>query len=136
MNVKFSVRGCRHHLSHCNHPEEIDMLEPVKLDDFFIVFFSAASVILFGASYALMFAWSRMKGLPRLMMLAYAAYAGLVFSVITLALAANLFNTLFWSVIVGLMLIGYLLAPHAIWHLCVKTHADADEPAPIKVFQP
>jgi uncharacterized membrane protein len=91
-------------------PEEIDMLEPVKLDDFFIVFFSAASVILFGASYALMFAWSRMKGLPRLMMLAYAAYAGLVLSVITLALAANLFNTLFWSVIVGLMLIGYLLA--------------------------
>jgi uncharacterized membrane protein len=111
------------------------MLEPVKLDDFFIVFFSAAAVILFGASYALMFAWSRMKGLPRLMMLAYAAYAGLVISVITLALAANLFNTLFWSVIVGLMLIGYLLAPHFIWQLCVKTHADEAQPAPLKIYQ-
>lgn len=112
------------------------MLEPVKLDDFFIVFFSAASVILFGASYALLFAWSRMKQRPRLMLLAYAAYAGLVCSVVTLALAANLFNTVFWSVIVGLMLVGYLLAPQAIWHLCVKTHDDEHKPAPIKVFQP
>jgi len=23
------------------------------------------------------------------------------------------------------MLLGYLLAPHAIWHLCVGTHAQA-----------
>jgi hypothetical protein len=37
----------------------------------------------------------------------------------TLALAANLFNNTFWTVIVVLMLVGYLLAPHAIWHLCV-----------------
>jgi hypothetical protein len=109
------------------------MLEPVKLDDFFIVFFSAAAVILFGASYALLFAWSRMKDQPRLMLVAYAAYGGLVFSVITLALAANLFNSLFWSVIVGLMLIGYLLAPQAIWHLCVKTHADEPLSTPIKI---
>lgn len=113
------------------------MLEPVKLADFFIVFFSAASVILFGASYALLFAWSRVKARPRLMLLAYAAYAGLIFSVITLAFAANLFHNTFWSVIVFLMLAGYLLAPHAIWHLCVGTHADAhgDEVAPLKVFQ-
>ena len=100
------------------------MLEPVKLADFFLVFFSAASVILFGASYALLFAWSRVKSRPRLMMLAYAAYAGLVFSVITLAFAAHLFNSGFWIFIVLLMLVGYLLAPHAIWHLCVGTHAD------------
>jgi hypothetical protein len=117
------------------------MLEPVKLANFFIVFFSAASVILFGASYALLFAWSRIKGRPRLMMLAYSAYAGLLFSVITLAFAANLFNNNFWTFIVLLMLVGYLLAPHAVWHLCVGTHADehtdehADEVASIKVYQ-
>ena len=113
------------------------MLEPVKLANFFIVFFSAASVILFGASYALLFAWSRMRSRPRLMLLAYAAYAGLVFSVITLAFAANLFNTGFWTFIVFLMLIGYLLAPHGVWHLCVGTHLDEheDEAIPIKVYQ-
>ena len=113
------------------------MLEPVKLANFFIVFFSAASVILFGASYALLFAWSRIKSRPRLLLVAYAAYAGLVFSVLTLALAANLFNNGFWTFIVLLMLVGYLLAPQAVWHLCVGTHADAhdDEVNPLKVYQ-
>ena len=113
------------------------MLEPVKLANFFIVFFSAASVILFGASYALLFAWSRVKARPRVLLVAYAAYAGLFISVITLALAANLFHNAFWTSIVLLMLIGYLVAPHAIWHLCVGTHAEehADEAVPIKVFQ-
>jgi glucan phosphoethanolaminetransferase (alkaline phosphatase superfamily) len=71
------------------------MIEPVKLADFFTVFFSAASVILFGASYALLFAWSRVRHRPRLMPLAYAAYAGLFVSVIVLAFAANLFNNTF-----------------------------------------
>ncbi|MBI5331051.1 MAG: hypothetical protein HZB71_10610 [Betaproteobacteria bacterium] len=99
------------------------MLEPVKLANFFTVFFSAASVILFGATYALLFAWSRIRNRPRLMPLAYAAYLGLLVSVIVLAFAANLFNNTFWSAIVLLMLFGYLLAPHAIWHLCVGTHA-------------
>jgi len=125
--------------------EEIDMIEPVKLADFFTVFFSAASVILFGASYALIFAWSRVRHRPRLMPLAYAAYVGLFVSVIVLAFAANLFNNTFWTVIVMLMLIGYLLAPHAIWYLCVGTHADELEDghadtsaagaAPAKIFQ-
>lgn len=105
------------------------MLEPVKLANFFIVFFSAASVILFGAGYALLFAWSRVRNRPRLMPLAYAAYVGLCASVLTLAFAANLFNNTFWSVIVLLMLVGYLLAPQAIWHLCVGTHADEDRDA-------
>lgn len=113
------------------------MLEPVLLANFFIVFFSAASVILFGASYALLFAWSRVRSRPRLMPLAYAAYGGLVISVLTLAFHANLFNNDFWTFIVMLMLVGYLLAPHAIWHLCVGTHSDEhdDEVNPIKVYQ-
>jgi len=99
------------------------MLEPVKLANFFTVFFSAASVILFGATYALLFAYARMKDRPRLMPLAYAAYLGLAASVGVLAFAANLLNNGFWSFIVVLMLVGYLVAPHAIWHLCVGTHA-------------
>jgi uncharacterized membrane protein len=99
------------------------MIEPVALKDFFLTFFSAAMVILTGALYALLFAYARVRQRPRLMPLAYFAYAGLVASVVTLALAANLFASGFWTFIVGLMLAGYLLAPHAIWHLCVGTHA-------------
>lgn len=101
------------------------MIEPVKLADFFITFFSAASVILFGALYALLFAYSRIKNVPRLMPLAYAAYAVLFAAVIVLANVAHLFGSMFWVCIVILMLAGYLLAPHAIWHLCVGTHAAA-----------
>lgn len=99
------------------------MIEPVKLADFFITFFSSASVIIFGALYALLFAYSRIKNVPRLMLLAYIAYAVLFASVIVLANVANLFSSLFWVGIVILMLVGYLLAPHFIWHLCVATHA-------------
>jgi uncharacterized membrane protein len=105
------------------------MIEPVALQDFFLSFFSAAMVILCGALYALLFSYARVRRRPRLMPVAYLAYLGLVASVLVLATVANLFATGFWTLIVALMLIGYLLAPHAIWHLCVGTHTDehADE---------
>ncbi|HEX8980305.1 MAG TPA: hypothetical protein VF811_11405 [Parasulfuritortus sp.] len=105
------------------------MIEPVQLADFFTVFFSAAMVIVAGAVYALLFAFARLKKLPRLMPFAYLAYAGLAASAVTLARAANLLNHPLWAGIVGLMLLGYLVAPHAIWHLCVGTHADELEAA-------
>ena len=98
------------------------MIEPVKMADFFVTFFSAASVIIFGALYALLFAYSRLKNVPRMMPLAYAAYAALFASVIVLANVANLFGSLFWQFIVLLMLVGYLLTPRFIFHLCVATH--------------
>ena len=99
------------------------MIEPVALKDFFLTFFSAAMVIMTGALYALLFAYARVKRRSYLMPLAYAAYLGLVTSVLVLATVANLLGTGFWTIIVALMLVGYLLAPHAIWHLCVGTHA-------------
>ena len=111
------------------------MLEPVKLANFFIVFFSAAMVILFGAGYALLFAWSRVRARPRLLILAYAAYAGLVMSVVTLAFAANLFHSAYWTFIVALMLVGYLVAPHAIWRLCVGTHNAGGAAPVLKISQ-
>jgi len=116
------------------------MIEPVEMANFFTVFFSAAMVIMTGALYALLFAFSRVKGQPRLMPMAYLAYLGLFASVMTLARAANLFHSGFWTAIVVLMLIGYLIAPHAIWHLCVGTHAgehgsDDAEARPAKIFQ-
>lgn len=101
------------------------MIEPVKMADFFITFFSAASVIIFGALYALLFAFSRMKDVPRLMPLAYAAYAVLFVSVMVLANVANLFGSPFWQFIVFLMLVGYFLAPRFIFKLCEATHESA-----------
>lgn len=102
------------------------MLQPVELANFFTVFFSAALVILCGALYALLFAWSRVTRRPWLMPWAYAAYLGLTASVIVLGRAANLFDGGLWTVVIALMLVGYLLAPHGVWHLCVGTHAQGD----------
>ncbi|MEW5769475.1 MAG: hypothetical protein AB1831_03840 [Pseudomonadota bacterium] len=107
------------------------MIEPVALANFFTVFFSAASVILFGATYALLFAYARVRGRPGLLPMAYLAYAGLCVATVVLGQAANLFHSVFWSVVVLLMLAGYLLAPHGIWHLCVRTHADEHAASPI-----
>lgn len=103
------------------------MIQPVELADFFTVFFSAALVILFGALYALLFAYARVKAVPRLMHAAYAAYAGLFTSVLVLGDAANLYQNNFWTFIVVLMLVGYLLAPHGIWYLCTRTHEHEHE---------
>lgn len=103
------------------------MIEPVALADFFTVFFTAALVILCGGLYALLFAYARVKDAPRLMPLAYLSYAGLAVSALLLARAANLFDSSFWTGVVVLMLAGYLVAPHGIWHLCVGTHGEEDE---------
>lgn len=106
------------------------MIEPVALADFFTVFFTAALVILCGGLYALLFAYARVKNVPRLMPLAYLSYGGLAVSALMLARAANLLDSPFWSGVVVLMLIGYLVAPHGIWHLCVGTHGEEDHDAP------
>ena len=106
------------------------MIEPVELQNFFITFFSAAMVVIMGALYALLFAWSRLHKLPKLMPFAYAAYAGLFCSVMILADATNLKG--YWQIVVVAMLVGYLLAPHGIWHLCVGTHGgDEAKPKPV-----
>ena len=111
------------------------MIEPVAVKDFFLTFFSAAMVILSGALYALLFAYARVRQRPRLMPLAYLAYLGLVVSVLVLAIVANLFSTGFWAFVVTLMLVGYLLAPHGIWHLCVGTHVHEHKDTGTKAFQ-
>lgn len=98
------------------------MLEPAALSNFFTIFFTSAMTIMLGALYALLFAYSRVGRRPRLMPLAYLAYAGLFVSALVLAQATNLLGHPVWTLLVVLMLVGYLLAPHGIWHLCVGTH--------------
>ncbi|MGR9046579.1 MAG: hypothetical protein ACU83N_14910 [Gammaproteobacteria bacterium] len=98
------------------------MIEPVALKDFFITFFSSALIILAGAAYALLFAWSKVNSNKRIQFLAYLAYLVLVLSVIELTRAANFSG--YWLIISIGMVAGYFFAPIGIWHLCVKTHQD------------
>jgi hypothetical protein len=100
------------------------MVEPVALQDFFITFFSAALIILAGASYALLFAWSKVNPNFRIKFAAYISYAVLIISVAELTQAAQFHG--YWLIISLVMLIGYFFAPIGIWHLCVKTHADTN----------
>lgn len=101
------------------------MIEPVALQDFFVTFFSAAMVIVCGAGYAALFAWARISGKRGLMAWAYACYGLLAIAVFLLSDAANLSGI--WMGVTGLMLAGYLLAPHGIWRLCAATHASAHD---------
>lgn len=100
------------------------MIEPVELQDFFVAFFAGAMVIMCGALYAGLFAWSRVRRKQGLMPLAYTAYCGLALAVLALANATHLRG--FWAYLVSILLVGYLLAPHGIWHLCVATHTGGD----------
>ena len=99
------------------------MIDPVDLDDFFIAFFSAAMVILMGAAYALLLAVAKINGRKVFEVSAYLSYGLLAISVFFLSDALHLHG--YWQIIVWLMLAGYLLAPHGIWHLCCGTHASA-----------
>jgi hypothetical protein len=100
------------------------MIEPIELDDFFISFFSAAMIIVLGACYALFFAFAKILNRKILTMYAYLSYGLLALNVIIFSNVLHLNG--YWLIIVGTMLIGYLLAPHGIWHLCVGTHKKID----------
>jgi hypothetical protein len=100
------------------------MVEPVVAQHILLAAMAGAMVVLFGAVYATLFAWSRIKKNPRFMIGAYLAYSVFVAFAAIMAYTLNL--TGFWYLIVAVMLIGYLLAPHGIWHLCVGTHKAED----------
>lgn len=100
------------------------MIEPVDLDKFFIAFFSAAMIILMGACYAIFFTLHKLTHRPIFLPLAYVSYAFLAISVALLSDALHLHSN--WQIITWVMLFGYLLAPHGIWHLCRATHSHTD----------
>ncbi len=95
-------------------------VEPVASQNIIIAAMAGALIVLFGAVYALFFAWSRIHDRPRLMIVAYGAYAVLFAATLVLVRTLNLEG--FWQVVAIVMVVGYLLAPQAIWHLCVGTH--------------
>ena len=98
------------------------MIQPVAMQDFFITFFSSALIILAGASYALLFAWSKVNANFRIKIAAYVSYIVLIVAVVLLTRSANC--TGYWLSLSAVMVVGYFFAPIGIWHLCVKTHAE------------
>jgi hypothetical protein len=96
-------------------------MDPVTPPQFVAATASAALTVTAGAAYALLFALGRLWGDRRLGRAAYLAYALLAGAVLTLA--ASLQLTGIWQWLVGVMLAGYLLAPHGVWRLCVGTHS-------------
>jgi hypothetical protein len=82
---------------------------------------AAALVVVSGALYALLFALGRLRASRLLSRCAWAAYASLVVCTFALSTALELDGGWLWIIV--LMLVGYLLAPGAIWHLSVGTHA-------------
>ena len=87
---------------------------------------SGACVVLGGALYALLFAFGKLRASRLLMAAACLAYGLLAASALVLARALGLDGL--WTLVVVAMLIGYLLAPAAIWHLCVGTHGAHGSP--------
>ena len=101
------------------------MIEPIALKDFFVSFFSSALIILAGASYALLFAWSKVNIKRWIKIASYLSYLVLAVAVFVLTKAANFSG--YWLTLSAVMLIGYFFAPIGIWHLCVKTHSHTSE---------
>jgi hypothetical protein len=104
------------------------VVNPVELHDLLAAVLAGALTVMAGALYALLFAWSRVYRNPRLLPAAYGAYAVLAASVGVLATTLHLDG--FWWLVTLMMLVGYGLAPHGIWHLCVATHAASAAPIP------
>ena len=96
------------------------MVEAVIAQDIMIATMSGALIVLFGAIYALLYAWSKLQKNNNLMLASYVAFILFVIAVMTLAKALNLDG--FWSVVVAMMIVGYFMAPRGIWYLCVGTH--------------
>ena len=85
---------------------------------------ASAGIVLSGALYALCFALARLRAAPWLNRVAWGAYA--VLAICTVLLAAALELGGLWRWIIPVLLVGYLAAPSAIWHLSVATHVDED----------
>ena len=106
----------------------MDPVQPVQVGDIMLAVISGALVVLTGALYALLFAFGRLWRKRGLMNLAHLSFGLLAVSVLTLSRALNLDGA--WQVLTILLLLGYLLAPRAIWRLSVDTHAGHEPPAP------
>lgn len=96
------------------------MTEPIGLQALFFGTMSGAAIVLTGAFYALFFALGRLHESRVFAAASIFSYGLLAVAVYVLVRALSLSG--FWILVAAVMLIGYFLAPRAIWRLCVGTH--------------
>jgi hypothetical protein len=99
----------------------------MELRDMFISTMAGAAVVLMGAFYALFYALGRLHNHRIALAASATSYLGL--AVATFMLVDALALRGFWLFVAATMLIGYLLAPMAIWRLSVDIHDDHDAEA-------
>jgi len=103
---------------------EVKVLDPVELQRIALAALSAGGIVMFGAAYAVCLALGRLKSLSILRSLAYFAYLAMVAVTGLFAWAMNL--TGWWAVLTIVLLVGYFVAPRAIWRLSVATHESSE----------
>ena len=82
---------------------------------------AAAGIVLAGAFYAAFFALARLQQSRSWNIASLISFAALAAAVVVLARALSLSG--FWLGVATVMVVGYFVAPRAIWNLCVGTHA-------------
>ena len=105
--------------------------EEIAVSSLMLAAMSGAMVVFAGALYAVVFAIGKVTEKPTLIRLSYLFYGVLVVSVLVLARSLDFSGVWIW--VAATMLLGYLIAPHGIWLLCVGTHLsahDADKKIP------
>lgn len=100
------------------------MIDPVELQGIAVAALSAGGIVLFGAAYAICLALGRLRSLAILRPLSYVAYLALVAVTGLFAWAMNLTGS--WAILTVVLLVGYFVAPRAIWRLSVATHETSD----------
>ncbi len=102
----------------------MDAVQALEVNRILLATMAGALVVLAGALYAAVYAISKMASNRNLTRLSYLFYAVLVVGVLILARSLDFSGV--WNALAVLLLVGYYLAPQAIWRLCVGTHADED----------
>jgi len=103
----------------------MDTAQVMQVNTIMLATMSGAMVVLAGALYAAVFAIGRLAENQNLVRLSYVFYGVLAVSVLVLARTLD-FSGL-WNLLVVTLLGAYLVAPQAIWKLCVGTHHHESE---------
>lgn len=104
------------------------MTESVEAQHIMLAAMAGALVVVFGAIHAFFLAFGKLQASRRYVRLSWVAYGAFMIATVVLAWTLNFSG--FWFLVVVVMLLGYLFAPHGIWHLSVATHGkDHGHPA-------
>ena len=85
-------------------------------------------MVLFGAGYAIFHALAGLTGSHRMAAASILCYALLCASAAGFAALLQLKG--WWLALMGLVLIGYFVAPRFIWKLSLALHGETDRPSP------